>query len=90
MTYPRYRSRTFKRTYKTTPGHSTKVSYKRPNPKAPSCAITNQKLHGIPRFRQGKFSSLSKSKKRPNRKFGGTYSHTAVKRAIKRSIWIKN
>ena len=90
MTYPRYRSRTYRRTHQTTPGRVSKVSYKRPNPNTPHCGITHEKIHGIPRLRQGRFSTLSKSKKRPNRKYGGTYSPTTVKRALQRSIWANN
>jgi large subunit ribosomal protein L34e len=87
MTSPRYRSRSTRRIKKTTPGHKTRVFYKKRSPNSPICGKSKEKLHGIPRFRQKGLKSISKSKKRPNRKYGGTYSHNTVRKAIQRTLW---
>jgi len=88
LTVPRHRSRTVKRKYITTPGHISVISYKKPNPNVPRCGITKDKLNGVPRIRAGKYGKISKSKIRPNRKYGGNYSPRAVKNALERAIWM--
>jgi len=88
MTVPRHRSRTVKRKHITTPGHTSVVAYHKPNPNIPRCGITKDKLNGVPRIRAGKYGKISKSKTRPNRKYGGNFSHSAVKKALEKAIWI--
>ena len=82
-----YKSRTLKRVSKKTPGNRVSIHFRRKNPKGAFCGISGNRLNGISRKRPGRFNTLSKSKKRPNRKFGGTFSHSVVKRALEKSIW---
>ena len=44
-------------------------------------------LNGIPKKTTTEFNKLSKSKKRPNRKYGGTFSHKVVKTQLEKAIW---
>lgn len=67
----RYRSRSYKRIHKKTPGGKTVLRYKKKKPSKHVCAECGQLLHGVPRGRSYEIRKLSKTKKRPNRPFGG-------------------
>ncbi|MGL6297610.1 MAG: 50S ribosomal protein L34e [Methanobacteriaceae archaeon] len=67
----RYRSRSYKRTFKKTPGGNTVLRYKKKKPSKHICAKCGEQLHGVPRGRPYEIRKLSKSKKRPNRPYGG-------------------
>lgn len=82
-----YKSRSLRRIQKKTPGNEVNIHYRRKNPKGTFCGISGQKLNGIGRNRPGIHKTLSKSKKRPNRKFGGTLSHKVVKMKLEIQIW---
>lgn len=89
MTKRNYKSRSLKRVRVKTPGNRKSIHFRRRNPSNAICGISGAKLLGISRKRPGKFNQLSKSKKRPNRKYGGTYSHKVVRSALERAIWQK-
>jgi ribosomal protein L34E len=43
-------------------------------------------IHGVPRARQAEVRNTTKSQRRPNRMYGGHYSHKAVKDAIRKTV----
>ena len=61
----RYRSRSYKRVYKNTPGGENVLRYKKKKPSKHVCAECGKLLHGVPRGRPyvinklAKFSALS-------------------------------
>jgi len=65
-----------------TPGGRTVERYTLRKPSQPVCPITGQKLHGIPHLRPTALRNLAKSKKRPQRAFGGVLSSRAARRVI--------
>jgi len=67
----RYRSRSYKRINKKTPGGQNVLRYKKKKPSKHVCAECGAALHGVPRGRPYEIGKLSKTKKRPNRPFGG-------------------
>ncbi|RBQ23236.1 50S ribosomal protein L34e [Candidatus Methanobinarius endosymbioticus] len=67
----RYRSRSYKRINKNTPGGQNVLKYKKKKPSKHICAECGATLHGVPRGRSYEIGKLSKTKKRPNRPFGG-------------------
>ena len=71
MPESRYRSRSYRRVHKKTPGGKTVLRYKKKKPSKHVCAKCGQLLHGVPRGRPYEIRKLSKTKKRPNRPFGG-------------------
>jgi len=71
MPEPRYRSRSYKRINKKTPGGKNALRYKKKKPNKHICAKCDAFLHGVPRGRPFKIKKMSKTKKRPNRPFGG-------------------
>ncbi len=67
------RSRTFRRIYIKTPGGKTVLRYKRRKPSPAQCANCGKNLAGVPRLIPSKMHNLAKTKKRPQRPFGGVY-----------------
>jgi large subunit ribosomal protein L34e len=65
------KSRTFRRVFVRTPGAKVKVHYKKRKPKIVRCAVCKKPLQGIPRLSKTKFKNLPKTKKRPQRPYGG-------------------
>ena len=65
------RSRSIRKVKRKVPGGRTVTHYERKNPKSAHCAKCNAVLKGIPRKRPFKMHALSKSKKRPERPYGG-------------------
>jgi large subunit ribosomal protein L34e len=71
MPSPRYRSRTYRRVRKPTPSGVSKIYYSRRKPKQSHCAGCGAELKGMPRARPVELKNMAKSKKRPERPFGG-------------------
>ena len=67
----RYRSRSYKRMRKNTPGGENVLRYKKKKPSKHVCAQCGRILNAVPRGRSYEINKLAKSKKRPNRPFGG-------------------
>ncbi len=82
MVAPRYRSRSKRRVYVRTPGSITKIQYRARNPKLGTCPVTGQTLKGVPRASTVKMRTLAKTKKRPQRPYGGVLSSKAMRRVV--------
>ena len=80
----RYRSRSYKRIFKKTPGGRTVTHYRRKKPSKHVCAGCGKPLHGVPRGRPYEVRKLSKSKKRPNRPYGGYYCSSCARKVFKK------
>lgn len=66
----RYRSRTYRRVFrKTTSGVA--LHYRRRKPSRAQCGECGALLHGVPRELPYKMASMPKTKKRPERPYGG-------------------
>jgi large subunit ribosomal protein L34e len=76
------RSRTLRRVKIVTPGHRSVIHYENRDHKQPRCIETGEVLHGMPRGSRSDHMKLSKSQKRPARKFGGVLSSRAARRRI--------
>lgn len=71
MPAPRRRSRSLRRIYVKTPGGKTIVHYKRRKPKVAHCGKCGAVLKGIPHERPYRMENMPKTKKRPERPYGG-------------------
>lgn len=71
MPIPSKRSRSLRRIYVKTPGGSTVIHYKEEKPKAAHCGKCGAVLKGVLREKAYKMKSIAKSKKRPERPYGG-------------------
>ena len=65
------RSRSIRKVKRKVPGSRTAIHYERKGPKAARCAKCNSILKGIPRGRAFMMHALPKTKKRPERPYGG-------------------
>jgi len=70
MPKPSKRSRSLRRVYVKTTGKVV-IHYKRRKPKIAHCGRCGVRLSGVPRERPYKMRNMGKSKKRPERPYGG-------------------
>lgn len=83
MTERKYRSNSYRKVKKVTPGHRNVTHYSRKKPKLGTCPVTGEKLKGVPRERPVKMRNMAKSSKRPQRPFGGVLSSKASREVLK-------
>ncbi len=79
------RSRSFRRVKKVTPGGRNVTHYERKKPKPASCPVTGELLKGVPRERPTKMKNMPKTRKRPERPFGGVLSSKASRAVLRKS-----
>jgi len=77
-----YRSRTLRRVYRKTPSSGVVIHYKKRKPKKSRCASCGNLLSGVPRERPYKMMKLSKTKKRPERPYGGYYCSKCMRKIL--------
>jgi len=82
----RYKSRTYRRVYTRTPGARNVIHYVKRKPKIAKCAVCGKPLSGIPRERPYKMSTMAKTKKRPERPYGGVLCSKCTREKIKSEI----
>lgn len=71
MPAPRLRSRSLRKLFVKVPGGRTSIHFKRKKPKTAICANCDIVLKGVPRELPYKMMTMAKTKKRPERPFGG-------------------
>ncbi|MBN2042333.1 MAG: 50S ribosomal protein L34e [Candidatus Aenigmarchaeota archaeon] len=86
MPRPSERSRSLRKVKRTTPGGSRTVHYKRRTKISAKCSVCNKPLHGIPRVSKSEYSNTSKSRKRPERPYGGSMCSSCMRREIKNRV----
>jgi len=83
MVSPKLRSRSYRKTQKRTPGGRLKFRYRRNKVSKARCSICKKPLSGVPRKRPSSMSKLSKSKKKPERLYGGNLCVSCLRNLIK-------
>ena len=86
MVSGKHKSRSLRRVYIRTPGGENKIHYRTRNMPRLRCSLCDQQLHGIPRVIPSKFKNLPKTKKRPERPYGGILCSSCMRKKIKDSI----
>ena len=87
MVAPRYaKTRTFRRVKIRTPGGKTKISYRKRKPGKAHCGTCGAVLSGVPSERQHKMRKIPKTKKRPERPYGGVLCSRCMREKIKEAI----
>lgn len=71
MPAPKQRSRSLRKIFTKVPGGAVKVHFKKRKPKIAKCGNCGAVLKGIPRELPFKMRSMAKTKKRPERPYGG-------------------
>lgn len=85
MVKPMYRSRSYKRISRRTPGGRTVIHYEKRKNTPMRCARCGANLAGVP-IKDSERRSLPKSMKRPERMFGGVLCPRCLKIVLKRVI----
>ena len=67
----KFKSRSMRRIFRRTPGGKTVLRYELRRPAKIRCSRCDAELPGVPRLRVPQLARLAKSKKRPQRPFGG-------------------
>lgn len=78
-----FKSRTLRRVAKRVPTGTSVIVYKQRKPRAHRCALTGEQLHGIPRRTPLHLAKLAKTKKRPQRPYGGVFGSRATRQLLK-------
>ena len=71
MVKPGYRSRSLRRVFVKTPGGENKLTHRKRKPSKAICAKCGTVLKGVANERPHKMQNMPKTKKRPERPFGG-------------------
>ena len=71
MPAPRLRSRSRRKVFRKVSGGRTNVHFKKRKPQAAKCGRCGDALKGIPREMPFRMKNMAKTKKRPERPFGG-------------------
>lgn len=86
MPAPKYRSRTFRRIKVRTPGGRNVIHYKRRRPAKAQCAECGRVLPGTLQARVCKVRNTAKTKKRPQRPYGGQLCTRCMRAKIRERI----
>jgi len=78
----KHKSRTFRRVHVRTPGSKSVVHYRKRKPKTAKCGECGAVLKGVPRERPYKMNNMPKTKKRPERPYGGNFCSKCMRRAV--------
>ena len=86
MPKPGHRSRSLRKVHVRTPGGVNKVHYKKKKPSIAKCIICGAPLKGVPRERPYKMMNVAKTKKRPERPYGGVLCSKCAREKIKQEM----
>lgn len=86
MVSGKHKSGRFRRVSRKTPGNRVAVHFKNRKPKVPKCANCGAALKGIPRALPAKLRNMPKTKKRPERPYGGKLCSKCSRIMIKSKI----
>ena len=82
MPAPRLRSRSLRKVFRKVSGGRVSLHYKKKKPKAARCGNCRALLKGTPRELPFKMRSMAKTKKRPERPFGGVLCSKCMRKEI--------
>ncbi|MBL7169713.1 MAG: 50S ribosomal protein L34e [Candidatus Aenigmarchaeota archaeon] len=80
------RSRSLKRSQKKVPGGRTVTHYRRRKPSLAKCAKCGSLLKGVPRLRPSDLRKLPKTKKRPERPYGGNLCSSCMRKVFREKV----
>lgn len=83
MVSGKHKSNTMRKVFVKAPGNTVKVHYKKRKPKKVVCPVHGTPLSGVARATPAKMRNMPKSKKRPERPYGGVLSSRAMRDKMK-------
>lgn len=78
-----FKSRTLRRVFTRTPSGRSKLHHEQRKPKIAHCASCGAKLNAIPRAKASDLARMPKTKKRPERPYGGVLCSKCLRDNIK-------
>ena len=78
-----FKSRSWVRKKVRTPGNKLVDRYSRRKPSTAKCGKCGALLHGVPRLRPSKLGKLAKTKRRPERPYGGSLCSKCARELIR-------
>lgn len=78
--------KSLRRVFVRTPSGENKIHYRKRKPSRPICAECGAYLHGIPHLIKSKFKNIAKTKKRPQRPYGGVLCSRCMREKIRNDI----
>ena len=81
MVRPALRSRSIRKVFRKVPGNRTSLQYKKQKPKVAKCSC-GAILKGVPRELPFRMASMAKTKKRPERPYGGVLCTKCMRQFI--------
>jgi len=87
MVRRRLRTRSLKRKKVKIPGNKTVTHFKKKKTKVAKCASCGKPLHGVPRVESPEMRKLPKTKKRPERPYGGNLCSKCTRKLFKESLF---
>jgi len=69
-----------------TPGNRLVIHFKEKQVRAARCAICKKPLHGVPRLRASNLKKLAKTKKRPERPYGGYLCSECMRNLMRKRL----
>jgi large subunit ribosomal protein L34e len=76
------KSGSFRKVFKRTPGGRNVIHYESRKPAQQKCAGCGKALAGIPRLKPSKVQNIAKTKRRPQRAFGGFLCSSCARRVL--------
>ena len=86
MPRPSLRTRSLRKIRKKLPGGASVIHYVKKRPGKAACANCGKELHGVASGLTSRVRSLSASKKRPNRAYGGRLCSECSRKEVKKKI----
>jgi len=78
-----FRSRSVKKKKVRIPGNKVVIHFKKKKVSAAKCGVCKKPLNGVPRLRQSEIRKLAKTKRRPERPFGGNLCSKCMKKVFR-------
>ena len=82
MPAPRLRSRSLRKIFRKVSGGRTRVHFKKKKPKLAKCGNCGAVLKGVPREFPFRMRKMAKTKKRPERPYGGVLCSRCMRQEI--------
>ena len=83
MVSGKHKSRSLRKVFVKAPGNTIKVHYKKRKPSKAVCPVYETPLNGVARELPSKMANLPKTRKRPERPYGGVLSSKAMRDKMK-------
>jgi len=83
-----FEGKSIKRIAIRTPGGNLTYQYRKKTVNNATCSGCGAKLHGVPKLRVKQLAKLSKTKRRPERIFGGALCPSCVEEKIKNKLMV--